>query len=407
MRERIRIIGRILTSRIILRNIAILVMLTSALYVLAYREVFADLVFVTPCSNTGYGASTECTGYGTCDVGDARQGEIQFHASAGGSCSNIYYKNKVAVTGTLSGPGLHSTAQTLAGPAEVQVGAYFTVDWNCDGSNNSGQVNMSTCSEVSCSDDGNPPGHNCYWDTYWCQWSCVFDQTECAQQYLYWNFAEGHCQDTPWYCDQEPTNCSAGHSWSSDECRCVGDPGSPILVDVLGNGFSLTSAQSGVRFDLNGDSQKEKLAWTAAGSDDAWLVLDRNHNGIVDNGTELFGNFTSQPEPPSGVERNGFLALAEFDKPANGGNGDGVIDKKDTVFNSLRLWQDSNHNGVSESSELHPVHDLGLKIIDLDYKTSRRTDQYGNAFRYRAKVKDTHDAQLGRWAWDVFLVTER
>jgi hypothetical protein len=50
------------------------------------------------------------------------------------------------------------------------------------------------------------------------------------------------------------------------------------------------------------------------------------------------------------------------------------------------------------------LRDLGLETIDLEYKTSKRTDQYGNLFSYRAKVKDVHNAQLGRWAWDVLLV---
>jgi hypothetical protein len=182
---------------------------------------------------------------------------------------------------------------------------------------------------------------------------------------------------------------------------------SPILVDVSGDGFSLTDAAAGVNFDLKPDGVKERLGWTATGSDDAWLVLDRDGDGVIDDGAEMFGNFTPQPDPPPGREKNGFLALAVYDTPAQGGNSDGVIDSRDAIFSSLRLWRDADHDGVSQPAELHALPELGLKSIELNYKESRRADRYGNEFRYRAKVWDAHGAQSGRWAWDVFLVVGR
>ncbi len=186
----------------------------------------------------------------------------------------------------------------------------------------------------------------------------------------------------------------------------------PIVISIHDREVDMTSAECGVDFDLNVDGTSESLSWTAPGSDEAFLFLDRNENGVVDNGAELFGNYT--PQSPVHGERNGFNALKMFDEPLNGGNEDGLITPSDRIYRHLGLWMDDNHNGFSESEELYTVGQLGIEGIDLDYQKSSKSDRYGNEFRYWSIAylagdyskprRDRSATGSSREAWDVYLV---
>jgi len=134
----------------------------------------------------------------------------------------------------------------------------------------------------------------------------------------------------------------------------------------------------------------------------AFLALP-GADGLIHSGKQLFGNFT--PQPPS-TTPNGFAALAVYDDPKNGGNGDGIIDSRDAIFSSLRLWIDANHDGISQPEELHTLPSLGVNSISLNYRWDRKTDQYNNIFRYRAQVNPGDPTNTGRMAYDVFFVTD-
>jgi hypothetical protein len=180
--------------------------------------------------------------------------------------------------------------------------------------------------------------------------------------------------------------------------------GSPILIDTTGQGYPLTSAQDGVMFDIEGNGTEVHLAWTAKESKVAFLALDRNGNGRIDDGTELFGNYTPQQASPP-AQRNGYAALFEFDKPQNGGNGDGIIDSHDAVWSKLRLWIDSNHDGVSQPEELFTLPELGVNSLGLTYDFDQHTDAFGNQFRYKGTVNPLGAPDhINRTDYDVFFV---
>ena len=145
-----------------------------------------------------------------------------------------------------------------------------------------------------------------------------------------------------------------------------------------------------------------QMGWTASGTENAFLALPGT-DGLIHNGTQLFGDFT--PQPPS-AHPNGFAALAVYDDPKRGGNGDSVIDSSDAIFSSLRLWIDENHDGISQPEEIHTLPELGVTSISLHYREDKRQDQYGNQFRYRTKINqdDPDISHVGRIAYDVFFV---
>lgn len=185
--------------------------------------------------------------------------------------------------------------------------------------------------------------------------------------------------------------------WTEATCDC--DTITPIIVDVRGDGYALTSAADGIAFDIIPGGTPETISWTSANSDDALLVMDRNGDGIINDGSELFGNYTPQPDSPT---KNGFEALAVLDRGEAGGNGDGLISIADAAFNALQLWTDRNHDGVSQGWELRRL--SAASEIDLAYKRSKHVDAHGNAFRYRSHLKD---GRKTRWVYDVILVRWR
>ncbi|HEX2060136.1 MAG TPA: hypothetical protein VHK90_05310, partial [Thermoanaerobaculia bacterium] len=163
------------------------------------------------------------------------------------------------------------------------------------------------------------------------------------------------------------------------------DP-SPIIISLRGD-YHLTSVNDGVSFDIDADGVAERVSWTAPGAELAFLALDRNGNGRIDDGGELFGD---------AIADNGWIALEALD-----GNEDRVIDARDGAWNALLLWYDTNHDGRSAAHELVPVATSGVTAIATAHRWLGRRDAFGNTFRYAGEITLTNGR---REAYDVFFV---
>ncbi|PPK76541.1 hypothetical protein B0F87_103148 [Methylobacter tundripaludum] len=137
----------------------------------------------------------------------------------------------------------------------------------------------------------------------------------------------------------------------------------PLTLDLDGDGIETVppSSTNPILFDHDGDGVKSGTGWIKP--DDGFLVLDRNGNGSIDDGTELFGDSTPLLDAAgnvTGKAADGFDALAQQDS-----NGDGVVNSSDANFADLRVWQDLNQDGISQANELKTLDELGIAGINV------------------------------------------
>lgn len=188
-------------------------------------------------------------------------------------------------------------------------------------------------------------------------------------------------EDDP--CDERP--------WLA-ECG----PMCPLIVQTQHGAWSLTDPAGGVMFDMNADGRRDRTSWTTPGSGLAFVALDLNHNGTIDDAAELFGEHTrlsNGAKPP-----NGFVALDQYDD-----NGDDAIDAADAIWPFLVLWTDRNHDGVSQRAELEPIASTAVASLSTAYRWTGRRDQHGNLFRYAAACDAGNSAPY----YDVYFQVKR
>ena len=157
----------------------------------------------------------------------------------------------------------------------------------------------------------------------------------------------------------------------------------PLVLDLDGNGVSMVSHADGVDFDFYGDGETVRLGWTEG--NDGLLVWDRNGDGRINNGTELFGE--AMVKQDGTLARDGFDALSDIDS-----NLDGVFDGQDTLFDQVQVWVDANRDGVTDAGELHSLAQLGIASLDLNAEASDRVEN-GNLYGLVSRFTRTDGSQ--------------
>ena len=158
---------------------------------------------------------------------------------------------------------------------------------------------------------------------------------------------------------------------------------SPIVIDLGNNGISLGAAGTGVYFDVNADGLRDHVQWVRPGGDEGFLALDRSGNGVIDDGAELFGVGT--PLVLEGRNApNGFVGLAQYDLRQLGGNDDGHITEADAIWPQLRIWLDTDADGVAVHGEMRTLRSLGITALETIPKIRKYVDDAGNYIPYWA-----------------------
>ena len=189
------------------------------------------------------------------------------------------------------------------------------------------------------------------------------------------------------------TVLTAGAAWGA----C-----SPIVIDLGNDGIHLGDAGVGVYFDVNADGVRDHVQWVRRGGDEGFLAMDRTGNGLVDDGSELFGVGT--PLVLEGRNApNGFVGLAQYDSRRLGGNEDGLITDADAIWPQLRIWVDLDADGISTAEEMRSLRSYGITSLETIPKLRKYIDAAGNVIPYWAWA--ARRAKPGRALMvDVFFV---